>query len=964
MDLKIKAKLIKQKLKNLNSLKTSNIFCCCSLFSSLLDKINQCVSKISIFNQFIIYFLPVFILFTFSLIIIHLYLFDEILKFDFYTIIKEEFLKYFISDFDDISSNLNKKRTSLLFEDISNLAFFKIYFDELNSYGFLNNDNEKIFPNISGFNESIYKSLDQYNTIFSIPKDISEILIDSRNDSLSELAKIYYYFYPLIATESNKAGTFINQTFLISYEVDDNNDMKGEKLYFNYPRITDEFIQNNNFFPYNNLIAPIVLNNSFCKNEMKNENPPEEKMKGFIQDNWFFDYDCQFRNQNFMDFTLNFFHLNENNRGSINKTNIIIMQSNLINNKNKKYIINIIFFLGQKKLKSGPFDDSVFLITNFTVDNKKFSDDQTYVLNNNDITEIALSTQLNQYFHYGLSSINNNFFSEGVFYDNIDINELYEPTEKYSTIDGFNFDMRYFSSFYLFTKLFEKSFYTKEYMDTDHIYYYIFNSSEQINNICSKFDFKIYIGSLKTNGINCFNDKNLLYYSRENIKTLFSEGLTLPYCICLPLYCIKNLENDYDLDNIEIVDEIILPEKCQNNLLYYLNDNENENEVITTKDTKDINFRIYESLNEQLESQFISFSNEKMKLIGGINFVKISIIDNDSMKNILVEFVENLNKISTGVMSIIIIGIILVLILISILLLLYINSISNIIFEYKNKAYSFLKKLTNSKEKNELNNKKDGNTILDNKNNYGTFPLLYDELKNENNIEENELIEDLYKIYYKFYNIQENNNQEILENKQRNKTLVKINILNKNNELFKLFIKLSLHMQKLKLNINIDYDFYKDSKLINNLMKTITKKSNTIDDKEQLLYTNSILKELLSTELINDYGFVTNLNFNYITNINLNTKNKKKNYIQSAIFKKIDELIKQQKFEDTHKNNKYDGFFIENIKIVFKNKNLIMKKIEEKFEQDDYLNLSKLESFFNSSLLNSFYDYIKKIINE
>ena len=524
--------------------------------------------------------------------------------------------------------------------------------------------------------------------------------------------------------------------------------------------------------------------------------------------------------------------------------------------------------------------------------------------------------------------------------------------------------MRYFSSFYLFTKLFEKSFYTKEYMDTDHIYYYIFNSSEQINNICSKFDFKIYIGSLKTNGINCFNDKNLLYYSRENIKTLFSEGLTLPYCICLPLYCIKNLENDYDLDNIEIVDEIILPEKCQNNLLYYLNDNENENEVITTKDTKDINFKIYESLNEQLESQFISFSNEKMKLIGGINFVKISIIDNDSMKNILVEFVENLNKISTGVMSIIIIGIILVLILISILLLLYINSISNTIYEYKNKAYNFLKKLTNSNEKNELNNKKDDNTILDNKNNYETFPLLYDELKNENNIEENELIEDLYKIYYKFYNIQENNNQEILENKQRNKTLVKINILNKNNELFKLFIKLSLHMQKLKLNINIDYDFYKDSKLINNLMKTITKKSNTIDDKEQLLYTNSILKELLSTELINDYGFVTNLNFNYITNINLNTKNKKKNYIQSAIFKKIDELIKQQKFEDTHKNNKYDGFFIENIKIVFKNKNLIMKKIEEKFEQDDYLNLSKLESFFNSSLLNSFYDYIKKIINE
>ena len=59
-----------------------------------------------------------------------------------------------------------------------------------------------------------------------------------------------------------------------------------------------------------------------------------------------------------------------------------------------------------------------------------------------------------------------------------------------------------------------------------------------------------------------------------------------------------------------------------------------------------------------------------------------------------------------------------------------------------------------------------------------------------------------------------------------------------------------------------------------------------------------------------------------------------------------------------------DDFNIDNIKIVFKNKNLIMKKLEEKFEQDDYLNLSKLESSFNTTLINSFYNYTKKIINE
>ena len=53
---------------------------------------------------------------------------------------------------------------------------------------------------------------------------------------------------------------------------------------------------------------------------------------------------------------------------------------------------------------------------------------------------------------------------------------------------------------------------------------------------------------------------------------------------------------------------------------------------------------------------------------------------------------------------------------------------------------------------------------------------------------------------------------------------------------------------------------------------------------------------------------------------------------------------------------------INDIKIVFKNKNIIMKIIEENFEQDDYLNLKKLESAFNNILINSFYNYTKRIL--
>ena len=54
----------------------------------------------------------------------------------------------------------------------------------------------------------------------------------------------------------------------------------------------------------------------------------------------------------------------------------------------------------------------------------------------------------------------------------------------------------------------------------------------------------------------------------------------------------------------------------------------------------------------------------------------------------------------------------------------------------------------------------------------------------------------------------------------------------------------------------------------------------------------------------------------------------------------------------------------ENIKFVYKNKSLIMKKIEEKFEQDDYLQINKLESNFNSFLINTCSNYLKRIETE
>jgi hypothetical protein len=185
--------------------------------------------------------------------------------------------------------------------------------------------------------------------------------------------------------------------------------------------------------------------------------------------------------------------------------------------------------------------------------------------------------------------------------------------------------------------------------------------------------------------------------------------------------------------------------------------------------------------------------------------------------------------------------------------------------------------------------------------------------------------------------------------------------LNNDTALFKLFAKLSLHIPKYKLEINIDYDFYNDSKLIKNFEKIFSKKSNNNQDKEQIIYTKSILKELLSTELISEYGIITNINFNYITNIR-NMEIDNKNYIQLAILNKIEKMVTERKIVDISKKNNIQNLIVNNIKIVFKNKNLIMKRLEEKFEQDDYLNIGKLESAFNTTLINSFYNYTKKIL--
>ena len=130
--------------------------------------------------------------------------YDKLFRFNYYKGVKEEFLDLYITEIDDMNSELEAFLIKESYLDIENILFFEIYFRELISIGILDNSSEKIFPDINNESEIMHKELDLFyekmnlNTRFCIEKNESKVFIDNRNDSLKELAKIYYYMLPII----------------------------------------------------------------------------------------------------------------------------------------------------------------------------------------------------------------------------------------------------------------------------------------------------------------------------------------------------------------------------------------------------------------------------------------------------------------------------------------------------------------------------------------------------------------------------------------------------------------------------------------------------------------------------------------------------------------------------------------------------------------------------------------------
>ena len=969
--------------------------CIVDLLSFIINKLNSYLSKFSIVIQFTIYLIPLSVVLLILIYIIHIYFYESIYDFNFSKVIKEEFLDYYITQIDDLKTELTAVITTETKIDLENQLFFQVYFKELASIGFLNNeDGNKFLPDLSINNyNSIFSSLNRFRRAdanFTLDADKTFANIDIRiDDNLGELAKLYYYMFPYIWCESLNMNTIINQSFFVSYEFDEENKLiSNSHLFFRYPKNIEGFIINNNFIPNSYLINPIVSEEEphhFCDNCYLYEEYDDydyddcntcDDFDYYFYERWynFIDYDFR-KSVNKEEDSLvkiSLFHLNVENDGHINKT-LIINSQQYIKDNDRYYIINIIFFINQDNLKEGDNDYTSFImennITNI-IDKKKeneiYSENLTYVLTNKHSIEYSMTKMDYRFFHLGLYRNEYDFYLNGILYDSFDLDYFYDYTTKYTSTEDGEYDLKFYTSFYLYKSLFQNIQYKKIHKNRDEIFLYHFDENEKVKQICEKIDFPSFRNYIKRTGINCFDKRNKLYYDENNFRyvSMVNDSTTLspiyPYCSCLPLYCLKNFQDlDNNLDNLEIADTINLPNKCQNIFMNYETVNESSEFDFNNKIIKRFNFT-YDIINYD----YIRFLILDLNQLPGYLFFIIAQIKTSGEVNIHTYY-KLMMKIE---MLSFLISIILILSILTIIII-YKSFVkySLIIAKFKRK-YEFYVFHEDSKDEFNSNNNnlnkdmknKNSKSIEDgfiNNDNEKCLEMNNLTSKEFFNINDNTLAEDLFLIFSEAYGIN-NNDMEKYYSTQEHKTknIMKLNMMKEKNELFELLSKFSLHAPFFRLNLNFDYKMYQFSDIMKKYNKYFGKLGNINNERARL--TQNILYELISTECINDYGLITNFNFKYISNIKVDSK---KNSIQYTMFENIKNKNMKNK-DSTKGENDEDDAKIR--KLILKRKNILMNIFKNRIESDDFLNYNKLDSAFNFFLINSYYKYLRQIACE
>ena len=558
-----KTKKMSEEVKDIPKISHSIIIGIKNKILGIKNSIVNFFSKCSMLTHLLLILIPVSLLFIFFIIWLHIRFYDDLFRYNYYKGVKEEFLDGYITEINDMQSVLQTLIIKENYLDFENLLFFEIYFNELISLGLLDEENYT-FPGISHNSDTLYEPYQNSsdNCEYTIPREEAKKYIDDRIDSLKELAKIYYYMLPTINYGYKFMNVTINQTYLLAYEFDDEANIIGNYLYFAFPK-SDLSNKAKNFVVSHQYLNPMVSERKY--------NHTEKKDGKYYEENFFKKKDYDFRNYtlsmpnrtncSFSNISLSHFNFELN--GNITKSILSTLQL-YINHGGKNYMINIIATIQEKEIRNSAIEYSTFIYTpdkNITdIEEEKYSDNSTFLISNQNFIEYSLSTINNQLFHYGLYDNKNNkinyFYKNGVFFDSFNLDNLSNPSYYYGTVQGYDVDLNYFSSLYLYAKIIqnirvdksdENDNNTKTKKDDDELVLNTYEDEYKITEICKKINLTKFINDLKAKkDYDCWDEQNAIYFDMsENVyreKNIF-EIYSLPYCTCIPLYCLNNFKN-------------------------------------------------------------------------------------------------------------------------------------------------------------------------------------------------------------------------------------------------------------------------------------------------------------------------------------------------------------------------------------------------------------------------------------
>ena len=958
----------------------NSVSCMYKILLFFYVKIKNILSKFTILTQFLIFFIPLSVILFTILLISYIYFFQRIFKYNYYYTIKHEYFNHLLTGIDDVNFEFTSSLVQDNFGDIETPLFFNIYFKELISLGLLDSPNEKIYPDISNNSETFYDFLDEIykkqesNGIFSIPKNLSKKYIDDKPNELREIAIIYYEMFPIILYGTVEKSNNINQSFLIAYEFE-NDEIKTVKndLYFSFPRYNKD--GGINFQPCDNFSEPYINKGKTVHKELISN--------VYYKENWFAEFDYDFRTKANKINNTRFAHqnLNYENYGSLNSS-YIIQSQNYIQRNNKNYIINLIFKVGSLEIRDNEFDYTIFVVNNnsgiFQVKQEKFSDGENFVFSRTNITLLCSIPLIFNYFNYGIYEKDNLFYKNGISYDIFDLNDLNQINKLYSTTEYFKLDTQFFAFMFLYLKFFQEVANIKkienENYDVDLLLY---EDEYFVPDICDKIDFNQYLKYIDGEKLNCWNNKNKMFYKGFQSKHQINGYYSYPYCICLPLYCLnKNkkiktsdlLKNKYYQKNTHIY----LPNKCDNYLKYREND-VNQKSYLNTVSYGTMKY---------LESEYIRSTSFRVVQAPDYRMVLMTLVNNTNINilySVLFDDIKNIQMFYTIAISA---NFFPLFCLIIIILSYRINKVSKIINNFSKKYEDYIypnESVECIKEKKEkikenlshLKQYKKYDKIINEDSQlligdtgseeYGNLDYL---LYMNNKIDSfgqkfianssNPLSEELFKWFCEYYGYtreevsKKMKNDDIMNNKSR--------LISKSNELFNVLNSYSFHAPFVRISITPEFNLYTNAKLNQSFTKFILKTDNI--DKHQIILLQNLIYELLSTECITDFGLVMNLDFNYVSDINKNSKTNI-NFIQRTLFMDLEQKENEKK-KYIRENNNEDGN--NNTLLVCKKRSFLVSQLEKDFEQDDDFIKENLENAYNFFLINVYYKHLKKIL--